>query len=566
METSGNFVEIQRPSVNEFSLSRFELQRERYLWVPPVCEDACPDNDKGSYNGMLHTLRADIRAKLYSEDSLLPEHNFPLGEDLLLLLKSAKYRFTEENKKVQDILYDGLDEICYAFENNNIDFVDRILVDTSERAMDELGKNSLVEQDYLKVVEFQAILEQLWLNNRGQAFAICVQNASHYSLRFQLVVYASESTRKIWTLLSDALCIPEDQISIFKNGVKVIKGAPIQDQISIERTGTYNSYLSQNSHLFEFTIFEGTKSEDVLSSSHFFEDIKNKVVKEKAKETLSKMFHIHAPDLELQSMNKLLMLLGFKFSEFSNLSFLRNNPLMDINLFMEIFSFYEQRPTMDRSRIAQHILSCGIAPGSASANSSRLDALLKTYGKPVSELNNSKFVSSIYSKGVRTCVSKQDESYELDFDGFVRFYADAFVDRPMLSWYDYLAYGYSHDFQSYAEVTPLFLRLSQITRSNYQSYRLDDVFLETGSRTSESRESVKTSPPKNVHWYTNRVEYTIRGILERPCIRNRLEIVFERILKSESADFTLAKRVLSSIFHNERAFSGRIAPVAAVYL
>lgn len=248
------------------------------------------------------------------------------------------------------------------------------------------------------------------------------------------------------------------------------------------------------------------------------------------------------------------------------------NKQFDKNLIGLIFKFSHQRSAMDLDRLTQHILSCGISPMSTSASEYRVLNLLRTYGHEL--------------------IKDHPESSEMDLDGFIRFYTDAFLERPMLSWYDYLAYGYSHEFEQDRRIVPLFVSLQDVSRSprnQYEYYRLSDYLLNPENQRDRSDGKVQTEflqttqrPSRRISvddsntyskerfWATNRVEFTSRGVVERPGVRlllsemcNHPDIPKEL---SSTACNVLRWREENIKLQGSRYSSGKVAPIAALYL
>jgi hypothetical protein len=380
--------------------------------------------------------------------------------------------------------------------------------------------------------------EKIWFKLRGDVVPVSLLNSSQSALRFHAVVFENESVNKLKTLLSEALAVEKSVLELHlmrNNNAPQQKSTKLQDGIKIKKLVDHSPDSPNTIDSMPFSLqlrFRmDPECESYFKSEHFIEECSNNELKSDVVNVLRDMFFTHATCPLLQEANKVLICLGAEKSKTSPLKRFASSPLFDRNLLGMIFKYADQKPQMNIGQLTQHILSCGISPSSTSASRDRVSCLMRKYG-------------SLQSSG----------EFEMDFNAFVRFYTDAFVERPMLSWYDYLSYGFSHDFQRDFRISPLCVNLQKCTNSSrYQFYRLQDYL---------NPESFHQSPQLNAFWATNRVEFTARGVLDRPNILKLLENVSSC---SELRDISSSVcQVLEFRKSNSDQYS--VSPIAALYL
>jgi hypothetical protein len=289
---------------------------------------------------------------------------------------------------------------------------------------------------------------------------------------------------------------------------------------------------------FRFRVI--TEEDMFFQTDHFMEDRLNDTLKPEMMSVLQEIFFTHAPSPALQEANKILLCLGLSKSKASPLKKFASSNLFDRNLLGMIFNYSDQKPVMNVDRLKKHILGCGISPNSTSASRDRVVSVMRSYGNPT---NNGE--------------------YEMDFKGFVRFYTQAFLERPMLSWYDYLAFGFGHNFERDFRITPLCISLqNSLNCSEYHTYSLNDYL-------SASQDRKVEASSNDVLWITNRVDFTARGILEHPLVLKMLKQIAScsnlRDISSSVVE-VLEYRKKNLELHGRSYASGKIAPIAALYL
>jgi hypothetical protein len=323
---------------------------------------------------------------------------------------------------------------------------------------------------------------------------------------------------------------------------------------------TLEEFLKRNSYMKPPTVlqlrFSTTNEKEIFfRTDHFMHDLEVRKLKGKVIEILEEIFYTHAPNPVLQEANRTLVCLATKLSEESPFKVFSNSPLFDSNLLGVIFKFSNQKSTLDLDRLTQHILSCGISPLSTSASRDRVLNLMRFYGRHLTD--------------------KNPEAYEMDLDGFIRFYTDAFLERPMLSWYDYLAYGFSHDFERDSRIVPLCMSIQSVSkseRSRYESYSIED-YLKNPKEIVDCDESKdrgeEPEGERERFWATNRVEFTSRGVLERPEVLSMLERACRHPQLrdvSQTVIEVLQWRAKCKATQGGNYSSGKVAPIAALYL
>eukprot|EP00475_Leptophrys_vorax_P018265 TRINITY_DN2490_c0_g1_i1.p1 TRINITY_DN2490_c0_g1~~TRINITY_DN2490_c0_g1_i1.p1 ORF type:complete len:651 (+),score=133.14 TRINITY_DN2490_c0_g1_i1:166-2118(+) len=481
-----------------------------------------------------------------------------------------------EDEEMMKIVHDAVDDIVSDVHRVIVDFLDRKIVWFAEKALGTLSERfrsvkmekevdealeKMLLADTSRVVEILVLAEKVWFLLRGSPVPISLLNVSQAALRFHAVLFTNETVGKLRLLLSEALAIEAEYLDIRLASSPLPVYAAGRKDI-VDDSEPLHQFLSRNNFVKPPTVlmlrFATTNEKEVFfRTDHFMHDLEARKLKAKVVDILEEIFYTHAPNPLLQEANRTLFCLASKFSKDSPLTKLVNHELFDQNLIGEIFCMSRQRSVLDLDRLTQHILSCGISPLSTSASRDRVLNVMRFYGRHIADQN--------------------PEAYEMDLEGFIRFYTDAFLERPMLSWYDYLAYGYSHEFERDSRIVPLCMSIQSVSkseRSRYETFSVQDYL--QGSEMDEKLEcskkderSTTTTTNPAMFWATNRVEFTCRGVLERPDVLSMMESACRHPQLrdvSQTVGEVLVWRSKNKAIQGMNYSSGKVAPIAALYL
>jgi hypothetical protein len=529
------------------------------LWVSESRDQEKPVSSS-VFSKSIHTLDCRIQARLYADDLML----LRMYPDLQLVRHLGVGK-PEELIELNHSLMDSRLRVLTAqmiedLNVRNLDFFDRILVDYTEESLEiclrlqEFSCDSQWACDLSSVVLIILHAEKYWYSLRGEPVSFSCSNASSSVLKFHGAFFQRESISKIKRVISEVTAIDLEGIEIhrilsnyFSHGSQLL--SKDFDVLPVESlTGLDLGYLPLTFSIADPNVFKSEQYLDFDEKDDGSEMVSNEsVLKPEVVRALKEIFYTHVPSPVLQDSVKVLTLLGICLDKNSSLFQLASSSMFDKNCLGLIFDFYQQSNAMDLDKFARHIECCGISPSSASGHMDRLNDIIKSHGRPV--------ISA-------SCA--EASSFELDLHGFMKFYQQAFEDRPMLSWYDFVAFGFPHNFDMSRDrrIVPIY---RTVHSGRYEEFNRADVFRSENSLDEKDAEmdcskSEELPRWRREFWLTNRVHFTPLSIIEQDRFENMFLCAF-RILRTTSRG-----NLMHSVAKLRSSPHMRAPPVATVYL